>query len=158
VAKGLESIMSNGVVAGFPIIGVKATLVDGNYHDVDSSVLAFEIAARAAFKQGLRAGKSRLMEPIMKVEVTVPEDHMGDVIGDINSRRGTIGNLGDRGNMKTVKGFVPLATMFQYVSTLRGMTKGRAQYTMELDHYELVPSAVEKELMGAFKRKDDGDE
>ncbi|KAJ1476448.1 P-loop containing nucleoside triphosphate hydrolase protein [Baffinella frigidus] len=158
VAKGLESIMSNGVVAGFPIIGVKATLIDGAYHDVDSSVLAFEIAARTAFKQGLRAGKSRLMEPIMKVEVTVPEEHMGDVIGDINSRRGQIGVLGDRGNMKTVKSFVPLATMFQYVSTLRGMTKGRAQYTMELDHYELVPQAVEKELMGAFKRQDDGDE
>jgi len=152
VEKGIESVMNNG------IIGVKATLIDGAYHDVDSSVLAFEIAARAAFKQGLQKGKARLMEPIMKVEVIVPEEHMGDVIGDINSRRGQVGELGERSNMKTVKAMVPLATMFQYVSSLRGMTKGRAQYTMELDHYELVPPNVEKELMGSFKRKDDGDE
>jgi elongation factor G len=158
VQKGIESVMNNGIIAGFPIIGVKATLIDGAYHDVDSSVLAFEIAARAAFKQGLQKGKARLMEPIMKVEVTTPEDHMGDVIGDINSRRGQVGNLGDRGNMKTVKAMVPLATMFQYVSSLRGMTKGRAQYTMELDHYELVPPNVEKDLIGQFRRKDDGDE
>jgi len=152
VEKGIESVMNNG------IIGVKATLIDGAYHDVDSSVLAFEIAARAAFKQGLQKGKARLMEPIMKVEVIVPEEHMGDVIGDINSRRGQVGELGDRSNMKTVKAMVPLATMFQYVSSLRGMTKGRAQYTMGLDHYELVPPNVEKELMGSFKRKDDGDD
>jgi len=158
VQKGIESVMNNGIIAGFPIIGVKATLVDGAYHDVDSSVLAFEIAARTAFKQGLQKGKARLMEPIMKVEVTTPEEHMGDVIGDINSRRGQIGNLADRGNMKTVKAMVPLATMFQYVSSLRGMSKGRAQYTMELDHYELVPPNVEKDLIGNFKRKDDGDD
>jgi elongation factor G len=98
------------------------------------------------------------MEPIMKVEVVVPEEHMGDVIGDINSRRGQIGELGDRGNLKTVRAMVPLATMFQYVSSLRGMTKGRAQYTMELDHYELVPPNVEKDLIGNFKRKSDDDE
>jgi elongation factor G len=158
VTKGLESVMSNGIVAGFPIIGVKAKLVDGAFHDVDSSFLAFEIAARAAFKEALKKGKSRLMEPIIKVEVIVPEEHMGDVIGDINSRRGQVGNLGDRGNMKTVRAFVPLATMFQYVSSLRGMTKGRAQYSMELDHYELVPAAVEKDLMGSFKRKDEDDD
>jgi len=158
VNKGIESVMNNGIVAGFPMIGVKATLVDGAFHDVDSSVLAFEIAARAAFKQALQKGKARLMEPVMKVEVLTPEDHMGDVIGDINSRRGQVGNLGDRGNMKTVKAMVPLATMFQYVSSLRGMSKGRAQYTMELDHYELVPPNVEKELMGSFKRKEDDDD
>ena len=158
VQKGIESVMNNGIIAGFPIIGVKATLLDGAYHDVDSSVLAFEIAARTAFKQGLKQGKARLMEPIMKVEVITPEEHMGDVIGDINSRRGQIGILAERGNMKTVKAMVPLATMFQYVSSLRGMSKGRAQYTMELDHYELVPPNVEKDLMGAFKRKEDGDE
>jgi elongation factor G len=155
VVKGLESVMNNGVVAGFPMIGVNAKLVDGAYHDVDSSVLAFEIAARQAFKEGLRKANARLMEPVMKVEVIVPEEHMGDVIGDINSRRGQVGELGDRSNMKTVKAFVPLANMFQYVSSLRGMTKGRAQYTMELDHYELVPAAVEKELVGQFKRKDE---
>ena len=158
VTKGIESVMNNGIIAGFPVIGVKATLVDGAYHEVDSSVLAFEIAARAAFKQGLQKGKARLMEPIMKVDVIVPEEHMGDVIGDINSRRGQVGELGERGNMKTVKAMVPLATMFQYVSSLRGMTKGRAQYAMELDHYELVPPNVEKDLLGQFKRKDDGDE
>ncbi|EKX51765.1 translation elongation factor EFG, chloroplastic [Guillardia theta CCMP2712] len=158
VTKGLESVMNNGIVAGFPVIGIKAVLLDGAYHEVDSSVLAFEIAARSAIKQGLSKGKARLMEPIMKVEVITPEDHMGDVIGDINSRRGQIGNLGERGNMKTVKAFVPLAEMFQYVSTLRGMTKGRAQYSMELDHYELVPPNVEKDLMGQFKRKEDDDD
>ena len=158
VTKGIESVMNNGIIAGFPVIGVKATLIDGAYHEVDSSVLAFEIAARAAFKQGLQKGKARLMEPIMKVDVIVPEEHMGDVIGDINSRRGQVGELGERGNMKTVKAMVPLATMFQYVSSLRGMTKGRAQYAMELDHYELVPPNVEKDLLGQFKRKDDGDD
>jgi elongation factor G len=158
VVKGLESVMNNGIVAGFPIIGIKATLVDGAYHDVDSSVLAFEIAARAAFKQGLRKANARLMEPIMKVDVTTPEEHMGNVIGDINSRRGQVAELGERGNMKTVKAMVPLANMFQYVSTLRGMSQGRAQYAMELDHYELVPPNVEKDLMGQFQRKKDEDD
>jgi len=156
VQKGIESVMNNDIIAGFPIIGVKATLLDVAYHDVDSSVLAFEIAARAAFKQGLTQGKARIMEPIMKVEVTTPEEHMGNVIGDIDWRCGQIGYLAERGNMKTVKAMVPLATMFYYVSSLRGMSKGRAQYTMELDHYELVPPNVEKDLMGAFKRKEDG--
>ena len=158
VVKGLESVMNNGIVAGFPIIGIKATLVDGAFHDVDSSVLAFEIAARAAFKQGLRKANARLMEPIMKVDVTTPEEHMGNVIGDINSRRGQVAELGERGNMKTVKAMVPLANMFQYVSTLRGMSQGRAQYAMELDHYELVPPNVEKDLMGQFQRKKDEDD
>jgi len=158
VVKGLESVMNNGIVAGFPIIGIKATLVDGAFHDVDSSVLAFEIAARAAFKQGLRKANARLMEPIMKVDVTTPEEHMGNVIGDINSRRGQVSELGERGNMKTVKAMVPLANMFQYVSTLRGMSQGRAQYAMELDHYELVPPNVEKDLMGQFQRKKDEDD
>jgi elongation factor G len=158
VVKGLESVMNNGIVAGFPIIGIKAILVDGAYHDVDSSVLAFEIAARAAFKQGLRKANARLMEPIMKVDVTTPEEHMGNVIGDINSRRGQVAELGERGNMKTVRAMVPLANMFQYVSTLRGMSQGRAQYGMELDHYELVPPNVEKDLMGQFQRKKDEDD
>mmetsp|Transcript_42909 Transcript_42909/g.104927 ORF Transcript_42909/g.104927 Transcript_42909/m.104927 type:complete len:769 (-) Transcript_42909:413-2719(-) len=158
VTKGLESVMNNGIVAGFPIIGVKATLLDGAYHEVDSSVLAFEIAARQAFKQGLRKANARLMEPIMKVDVLTPEDHMGDVIGDINSRRGQVGQLGERGSMKTIAAMVPLANMFQYVSTLRGMTKGRAQYSMTLDHYELVPPNVEKELIGQFKKAEEEDD
>merc|ERR1719387_2594718 len=124
VAKGLESIMSNGVLAGFPVIGCKATLTDGAYHDVDSSVMAFEIAGRQAARKGLKAAGAQLMEPMMKVEVTTPEEYMGDVIGDINSRRGMVAELAERGNMKVVRANVPLANMFQYVSALRSSTKG----------------------------------
>merc|ERR1719198_2510874 len=147
VSKGLESIMSNGILAGFPVIGCKATLMDGAYHDVDSSVMAFEIAGRGAARKGLREAGAQLMEPMMKVEVITPEEHMGDVIGDINSRRGMVGELGERGNMKVVRAQVPLANMFQYVSALRSATKGRASYSMNLDSYELVPPNVEKELL-----------
>merc|ERR1712078_878234 len=151
VAKGLESVMGNGVLAGFPVIGCKATLVDGAFHDVDSSVMAFEIAGRAAARKGLQAAGAKLMEPMMKVEVTTPEEYMGDVIGDINSRRGMVGELGERGNMKTVRAKVPLANMFQYVSSLRSATKGRANYQMSLESYELVPPNVEKEIMAKYK-------
>lgn len=158
VAKGLESIMSNGILAGFPVIGCKATLLDGAYHDVDSSVLAFEIAGRGAARKGLRAAGAQLMEPMMKVEVITPEEHMGDVIGDINSRRGVIGELGERGNMKVVRAQVPLANMFQYVSTLRSATKGQASYTMTLNSYELVPANVERELLQKYKGNTGDDE
>merc|ERR1719424_1969912 len=127
VAKGLESIMGAGILAGFPVIGVKATLTDGAFHDVDSSVMAFEIAGRAAARKGLREAGAKLMEPVMKVDVTTPEEHMGDV----NSRRGMVVELADRGNMKVVRAKVPLANMFQYVSSLRSLTKGRASYSME---------------------------
>lgn len=151
VAKGLESIMSNGVLAGFPVIGCKCTLVDGSYHDVDSSVMAFEIAGRQAARKGLREAGAKLMEPMMKVEVTTPEEYMGDVIGDINSRRGMVAELAERGNMKVVRANVPLANMFQYVSALRSATKGRASYAMNLDSYELVPPNVEKELLSKYK-------
>jgi len=151
VAKGLESIMSSGVLAGFPVIGCKATLVDGAFHDVDSSVMAFEIAGRACARKGLREAGAKLMEPVMKVEVTTPEESMGDVIGDVNSRRGMISELAERGNMKIVRAKVPLANMFQYVSTLRSITKGRASYSMELDTYEIVPPNVEKELLSKYK-------
>eukprot|EP01040_Poterioochromonas_malhamensis_P008982 gene8982-9724_t len=151
VQKGIESVLGNGVVAGFPVLGVKARLVDGQYHDVDSSSLAFEIAGRAATREGLRKCKSRLKEPIMKVDVLSPEDFVGDVIGDLNSRRGQIVELGDRGNLRTIQAYVPLANMFQYVSTLRSISKGRAQYSMELHTYEFVPAAVEKELSAKFK-------
>merc|ERR1712003_184295 len=130
VAKGIESVLGQGVVAGFPVLGMKATLVDGAYHDVDSSVMAFEIAGRAATREGLRKAKARLMEPLMQVDVSTPEEYMGDVLGDINSRRGQVGDLGERGNVKTVSAQVPLANMLQYVSTLRSMTKGRANYSM----------------------------
>jgi elongation factor G len=158
VAKGLESVMGNGVLAGFPVIGCKATLIDGGYHDVDSSVMAFEIAGRAAARKGLKEAGAQLMEPMMKVEVTTPEDYMGDVIGDINSRRGMVGELGERGNMKTVRAKVPLANMFQYVSALRSATKGRASYAMELDSYEIVPPNVEKEIMAKYKGNTGDDE
>ena len=151
VEKGIESILSNGVLAGFPVLGVKATLLDGSYHDVDSSVLAFEIAGKGAIREGLRKCKSRLKEPIMRVLVQSPEDYIGDVIGDLNSRRGTILELGDRGNFRTIEALVPLANMFQYVSTLRSMSKGRAQYTMVLEHYDFVPSGVERDIVMQYR-------
>merc|ERR1719487_2654392 len=151
VAKGLESIMGSGVLAGFPVIGCKATLMDGAFHDVDSSVMGFEIAGRAAARKGLKAAGAKLMEPVMKVEVTTPEEYMGDVIGDINSRRGMVEEFADRGNMKVVRAKVPLANMFQYVSQLRSITKGRASYSMEIDNYEPVPPNVEKDLLAKYK-------
>jgi len=155
VAKGIESVLGSGVVAGFPVLGMRATLVDGGYHDVDSSVMAFEIAGRAATREGLRKAKARLMEPMMQVDVSTPEEYMGDVLGDVNSRRGQVGDLGERGNVKTISAQVPLANMFQYVSTLRSMTKGRANYSMKLSSYELVPPNVELELKAGFVADED---
>jgi elongation factor G len=155
VIKGIESVLGSGVVAGFPVLGMKATLTDGAYHDVDSSVMAFEIAGRAATREGLRKAKPRLMEPLMQVDVTTPEEYMGDVLGDINSRRGQVGELGERGNTKTISALVPLANMFQYVSTLRSMSKGRANYSMKLANYDFVPPNIESELKAGFKAEDD---
>mmetsp|Transcript_2203 Transcript_2203/g.6552 ORF Transcript_2203/g.6552 Transcript_2203/m.6552 type:complete len:759 (+) Transcript_2203:129-2405(+) len=150
VQKGIESEMTSGVIAGFPLLGLRAKLVDGAYHDVDSSVLAFEIASRAAFKEGLRKAGPRLMEPLMKVEVVTPEEYMGDVLGDLNSRRGQVQSLGDRGVAKNIVALVPLSEMFQYVSNLRSLTKGRASYTMILDKYDFVPPNIEKEISEKF--------
>jgi len=158
VQKGIESVLANGVIAGFPVLGIKAVLVDGAYHDVDSSVLAFEIAGRAATRDGLKKCKSRLKEPVMKVDVISPEEYLGEIIGDINSRRGQISELGERGNMRTVSALVPLANMFQYVSTLRSLSKGRAQYSMELNCYDFVPPNVEKELSSKYKPTGSDDE
>jgi len=146
VEKGFESVLSNGVIAGYPTIDFKATLIDGAYHDVDSSVLAFEIAARAAFREGMPKAGPALLEPIMKVEVVTPEDYMGDVIGDLNSRRGQVSGMDQRGNARVINAMVPLANMFGYVNTLRSMTQGRAQYTMQFDHYEQVPSNIAEEI------------
>ncbi|MBL1146226.1 MAG: elongation factor G [Pseudomonadota bacterium] len=146
VEKGLLSAQETGVLAGFPMIDFKARLVDGAYHDVDSSVLAFEIAARAAFREGIAQAGPVLLEPVMKVEVVTPEDYMGDVIGDLNSRRGQISEMTDRANAKVVSAMVPLANMFGYINTLRSMSQGRAQYTMHFDHYEQVPKAVADEV------------
>merc|ERR1712232_953255 len=155
VVKGIESVLGSGVIAGYPVLGMKATLTDGAFHDVDSSVMAFEIAGRAATREGLRKAKARLMEPLMKVDVTTPEEYMGDVLGDINSRRGQVGDLGERGNTKTISALVPLANMFQYVSTLRSMSKGRANYSMKLGNYDFVPQAVEEELKKGYTQVDD---
>ncbi|MEO3434994.1 elongation factor G [Inquilinus sp. CAU 1745] len=146
VQKGLESSKDNGVIAGFPVIDFKATLIDGAYHDVDSSVLAFEIASRAAFREGIVKAKPVLLEPIMKVEVVTPEDYMGDVIGDLNSRRGQVQGMDSRGNASVIAAMVPLANMFGYVNTLRSMSQGRAQYSMHFDHYEPVPQAIADEV------------
>jgi elongation factor G len=138
--------VETGVLAGFPVIDLQATLIDGAYHDVDSSVLAFEIAARAAFKEGLMKAAPKLLEPIMRVEVVTPEEYMGDVIGDLNSRRGQVTGMDTRGNARVIDAMVPLANMFGYVNTLRSMSQGRAQYTMHFDHYEQVPQAVADEV------------
>ena len=150
VQKGIESVMSNGPVAGFPMLGVKATLLDGAYHDVDSSVLAFEIAARAAFREGAQKAGAQLLEPIMKVEVVTPEDYVGDVIGDLNARRGQISGTETRGIATVINAMVPLANMFGYVSNLRSMSQGRAQYTMQFDHYDPVPQAVAQEITAKY--------
>ncbi|MGE0714976.1 MAG: elongation factor G [Alphaproteobacteria bacterium] len=146
VQKGLKASVDTGVLAGFPVIDFKASLIDGAYHDVDSSVLAFEIAARAAFKEGMPKAGPKLLEPVMRVEVVTPEDYMGDVIGDLNSRRGQVTGMDQRGNARVVQAMVPLANMFGYVNTLRSMSQGRAQYTMHFDHYEQVPQAVADEV------------
>ena len=150
VEKGLESSKENGLLAGFPLIDFKATLTDGKFHDVDSSVLAFEIAARAAFKELREKGAPKLLEPVMKVEVLTPDEYMGDVIGDLNQRRGQIQGSETRGNAQVVTAFVPLANMFGYIGNLRGMSQGRAQFTMQYDHYEPVPQHVADEVIKKY--------
>jgi len=150
VEKGLKSAKENGLLAGFPVIDIKATLVDGAFHDVDSSVLAFEIASRAAFKELREKGGPKLLEPIMAVEVVTPEEYLGSVIGDLNGRRGMIQGQDMRGNAVVVNAFVPLANMFGYVNTLRGMSQGRAQFTMQYDHYEAVPQHVADEVIKKY--------
>jgi len=140
VDKGIQSVMGAGILAGFPVVDVKATLIDGAFHDVDSSVLAFEIASRAAMREALQKGGSALLEPIMKVEVVTPEDYTGSVIGDLNSRRGQIQGQDMRGNANVINAMVPLANMFGYVNQLRSFTQGRANFTMQFDHYEQVPA------------------
>jgi len=150
VQKGIESVMSSGPLAGFPMLDIKATLTDGAYHDVDSSVMAFEIAGRAGFREGIAKATPRLLEPIMKVEVVTPEEYMGDVIGDLNSRRGQIAGTENRGIVTVVTGMVPLANMFGYVNNLRSMSQGRAQYSMVFDHYAQVPQAVAEEVQAKY--------
>jgi elongation factor G len=150
VEKGLESVLGSGVLAGFPVVDLKVTLIDGASHDVDSSALAFEIASRAALREALQEGKSVLLEPIMKVEVVTPEDYTGSVIGDLNSRRGQIQGQDMRGNANVINAMVPLANMFGYVNNLRSMSQGRATFTMQFDHYEQVPQNVAQEVQAKF--------
>jgi len=146
VEKGLNSSMGAGILAGFPVINVRAELYDGASHDVDSSVMAFEVAARAAFREGMREAGPKLLEPIMRVEVVTPEEYMGDIIGDLNSRRGQVNDMDQRGNARVVLAMVPLANMFGYVNTLRSMSQGRAQYSMHFDNYSEVPRQVAEEV------------
>ena len=146
VEKGLSNSMTSGVLMGFPVTDVKATLYDGASHDVDSSVMAFEIAARAAFREGCEKAGPQILEPVMRVEVVTSEEYMGDIIGDLNSRRGQVSGMDQRGNARVVNAMVPLASMFGYVNTLRSLSQGRAQFTMHFDHYEVVPNQVSEEL------------
>ncbi len=147
VEKGLKGSRETGVIAGFPVIDFKAVLVDGASHDVDSSVLAFEIASRAAFREGISKAGPVLLEPMMRVEIVTPEEYMGDIMGDVQSRRGMPTGIEERGNAKVISAMVPLANMFSYVNTLRSMSQGRAQYTMHFDHYERVPQSVADEVV-----------
>ncbi len=146
VQKGIMQAAQTGVIAGFPMIDFKAVLFDGASHDVDSSVMAFEIAARAAYREGIAKAGPKLLEPLMRVEVVTPDDYMGDIIGDLNSRRGQISGMDQRGNARVITALVPLATMFGYVNTLRSMSQGRATYTMHFDKYADVPQAISEEV------------
>ena len=146
VEKGFRSAMESGPLSGFPVIDLKAELYDGDSHDVDSSVMAFEIASRAAFREGILKAKPALLEPVMRVEVVTPEEYMGDIIGDLNSRRGDVTSMDQQGNARVVSAMVPLANMFGYVNTLRSQSQGRAQFTMHFDHYSEIPQTVSDEV------------
>ncbi len=150
VEKGIKSVMDSGPLAGFPVIDFKVTLIDGAYHDVDSSVLAFEIAARAAMRDGLKKAGAKLLEPIMKVEVVTPEEYTGGVIGDLTSRRGMVQGQDSRANANIIAAFVPLANMFGYINTLRSMTSGRANFSMSFDHYDAVPQNISDEIQKKY--------
>merc|ERR1711972_877449 len=153
VLKGTESEMMNGIQAGFPVVDCKVKLIDGQFHPVDSSVMAFEICGRAAFKEGAQQCNPIILEPVMKVEVTTPEEYMGGIIGDLNSRRGMIDNIGDRGNVKLIQSSVPLSEMFSYIGNLRSLSKGRATFSMEFGKYQQLPDNLAQDLMGAASGK-----
>jgi elongation factor G len=147
VDAGMQDAMQYGILAGYPMVGVKATLIDGQYHEVDSSEMAFKIAGSMVFKEAARKASPALLEPLMAVEVVTPEDYMGDVIGDLNSRRGTIQAMEERSGARVVRALVPLSEMFGYVGDLRSRTQGRASYTMVFDSYAEVPANVAKEII-----------
>ncbi|MEM9843566.1 MAG: elongation factor G [Pseudomonadota bacterium] len=150
VEKGIESVMDSGPLAGFPVIDFKVALIDGKFHDVDSSVMAFEIAARMGMREGLKKAGAKLLEPIMKVEVITPEDYTGNIIGDLTSRRGQVSGQEPRGNAIAINANVPLANMFGYINTLRSMSSGRAQFTMQFSHYEPVPQNISEEIQAKY--------
>jgi elongation factor G len=150
VEKGIKSVMDSGPLAGFPVIDFKVQLLDGAFHDVDSSVLAFEIASRAAMREGLRKAGAKLLEPMMKVEVVTPEEYTGSIIGDLTSRRGQVQGQETRGNAIVINSFVPLANMFGYINNLRSMSSGRAVFTMLFDHYEPVPQNISDEIQKKY--------
>ena len=150
VEKGIASVMDSGPLAGFPVIDFKVALIDGKFHDVDSSVLAFEIAARMGMREGMKKAGAKLLEPVMKVEVITPEEYTGGIIGDLTSRRGQVSGQEPRGNAIAIDAFVPLANMFGYINTLRSMSSGRAQFTMQFDHYDPVPSNISEEIQAKF--------
>ena len=151
VDKGIQEAVANGVMAGYPIVDVKVRLIDGSYHEVDSSEMAFKIAGSMAFKEAARAARPVLLEPIMEVEVVAPSEFLGDVMGDLSSRRGKIGGMTQRGDAQVVAADVPLAEMFGYSTTLRSMTQGRAVYSMQFDHYEEVPKGVADAIIAKVK-------
>jgi elongation factor G len=150
VEKGIKSVMDSGPLAGFPVIDFKVALVDGKFHDVDSSVLAFEIASRMCMREGMKKAGAKLLEPVMKVEVITPEDYTGGIIGDLTSRRGQVTGQEPRGNAVAINAFVPLANMFGYINTLRSMSSGRAQFTMQFDHYDPVPQNISEEIQAKY--------
>ena len=155
VEEGIREACQAGVLAGYPVIDFKATLVDGSYHDVDSSEMAFKIAGSMAFKEGCKQAKSVILEPIMRVEITVPEEYMGDVIGDVNSRRGRMEGMESRNGMQIIRAFIPLAEMFGYATDLRSKTQGRGTYAMEPSHYEEVPKSVFEKIVASRAKKED---
>ena len=142
----MREAMANGVIAGYPVVDIRATVVDGSQHDVDSNEMAFKIAGSIALQDAVKRAGPVIVEPVMKVEVTVPEEYMGDVIGDLNSRRGHIGGMTERANARVIEAQVPLATMFGYATDLRSSTQGRGSYSMEFDHYEVLPPNIAAEI------------
>jgi elongation factor G len=152
VDQGIREAMATGGLAGFPVVDLKATMVDGSYHDVDSKEVAYKIAGSLALKEAFRRGKPVILEPIMLVEVTTPEDFMGDVIGDLNSRRGQIQGMEARAGAQVIRAMVPLSQMFGYATVLRSATQGRASYSMQFDHYAPVPTSIAEEMMAKARR------
>jgi elongation factor G len=151
VDKGIQEALNNGVMAGYPMVDIRATLYDGSYHDVDSNEMAFKIAGSMGFRNAAEQARPVLLEPMMKVEVVTPEDYMGDIVGDLNRRRGKVMGMNDRGNAKVIDAEVPLSEMFGYATNLRSMSQGRANYTMQFEHYEEVPNNIAQEIVASVK-------